>query len=62
MQLCYGTTPTTTIPTFLTDDFGDELCVIPGEHCRVNEDEFELRIVDENAWDSLIRSVMRAGE
>lgn len=62
MQLCYGTTPTTTIPTFLTDDFGDELCVIPGEHCRVGDDEFELRIVNQYAWDRLVGSVMRMGD
>jgi hypothetical protein len=62
MQLCFGTTPTTLIPTFLTDDFGDELCVIPGEWCRVNDDEFELRIVNHHAWDVLCASVMRMGD
>lgn len=59
MQLCFGTTPTTTIPTFLTDDFGDELCVIPGEHCRVGENEFELRIIDSRSWERLIYAGLR---
>lgn len=55
MQLMYYCGPTPQpLPVFLTDDFGDELCVIPGEHCRTNaEDIFEVT-VNPDSWGYLV--------
>lgn len=62
MQICFGMTPTTTIPTFLTDDFGDELCVIPGEHCQTDDCVADLRVVDPYSWRVLCASIMRVDD
>ncbi|MCE4544618.1 MULTISPECIES: hypothetical protein [unclassified Caballeronia] len=63
MQIMYFSGPTPQpLTTFLTDDFGDELCTIPGEHCRTNaEDMFEV-LVNPNAWGYLVALGVRDSE
>lgn len=62
MQLIHDTTPTSTIPTCLTDDFGNEMFVIPGEHCRLSEKFFEMRVIAYHTWDALIKAGCREYE
>lgn len=43
------------LPTMLTDDFGDEMVVIPNEGCAIHwNNAVEHRVVDPDAWGRLL--------
>lgn len=50
------------IPTFLTDDFGTAVQVIPGEFCRLSDSLAEQRVVDAASWQALVDAPLREFE
>ena len=48
------------LPTFMVDDFGDEIQTIPGEYCVLKVAETTQVIVDEFAWYQSMRLARRA--
>lgn len=50
------------IPTYLVDDFGTQVQVIPGEFCRLPVSHAEQRVVDAASWQALLDAPLREFE
>lgn len=63
MQILHLVDSEQACPTFLTDDFGTEIQVLPAEWCRQDScAAFEQRVVDLDSWNLLIAYGVRSFE
>lgn len=55
-----GYTGPTVLPTFMVDDFGNELQVIPNACCLLPTSADDQVLVDERSWHQVLRRALRA--